>query len=706
MRKGSVTVFLTLLFACIMVFVTTFLRMARMRWAEASGERMLKASMDAVLTEYDKELFEDYRLFLLPEWAGGELRWDAKVKEYIEADLLGNRSYMNVGDVAITGRTFAVDGGNQEVVRQILQWMKYEVGIGFLEKVMGDVEAVGKDAAPLEEMGGEVEKDQEVVAQNQDMLRLLMYVEGIKTNNTGLDYSTSGKLQMTVPFAKMAAVGEVQAADAGVGEVQAADAGVANATIWETVKGGYWNPMKFHEKWEKRVRKKREGREGEKSQGATWEGIPEGEAAKWLEKVEGVRRKTEEAIEIIIRLQGKGVSEGESICDIEGMKVGLESNLEILQKAGKLKDVYELRGEGGLRRLSEYFRLQRKEWEGYSVRNLVFDYSSLNPKEGVKNPFASLGAKLGNGILGLLLVDEGDVSEAALEQADQRYRLSQATVQEEKEWDAEDVEKAVNGNDGKGVLDFLDAFLGQSSSDGALGGYGGAIIKNLSLNEYALIFLAGYGDEGGEGRKETVLRYEWEYMVFGKREDKGNLTAMANRLLLIRTGMNLLHVMTDAEKRRQTYLTATALVGFTCMEALVRLTQVSLMVGWAWEEAVVDVAALLKGHAVPVIKTRENFQVKYEDTLRFGKGLVKEKMEEYSDGKKAGSLDYKGYLRLFLLGVGENVKTCRIMDVIQANMRHRYRDDFSFDNCLSAFRVKATYQTREGLFQKDWECAY
>ena len=69
-------------------------------------------------------------------------------------------------------------------------------------------------------------------------------------------------------------------------------------------------------------------------------------------------------------------------------------------------------------------------------------------------------------------------------------------------------------------------------------------------------------------------------------KDKENLAAVAAELLLLRSGMNLLYLLGNAEKNAQAELLAVLLVGFTGMHGIIKVTQLLILVVWAQAEGI------------------------------------------------------------------------------------------------------------------------
>ena len=111
---------------------------------------------------------------------------------------------------------------------------------------------------------------------------------------------------------------------------------------------------------------------------------------------------------------------------------------------------------------------------------------------------------------------------------------------------------------------------------------------------------------------ETVLSYELEYILAGKDSDRENLEKTAEKLMALRTGMNMLYLLRDGRKRAEAEAAAAALVGFTGVLPLVRLTEALLLGAWALAEAVSDEKILFAGGEVPLIKTERDWKLSLE----------------------------------------------------------------------------------------------
>ena len=73
------------------------------------------------------------------------------------------------------------------------------------------------------------------------------------------------------------------------------------------------------------------------------------------------------------------------------------------------------------------------------------------------------------------------------------------------------------------------------------------------------------------------MAYQMEYLVCGEMEDRENLGEAAARLLALREGLNLIHILGDAGKRAQARELAAVIVGASGLLPLVEVVAVLVM---------------------------------------------------------------------------------------------------------------------------------
>ncbi|MCI8950398.1 MAG: hypothetical protein HFG49_10210 [Lachnospiraceae bacterium] len=206
------------------------------------------------------------------------------------------------------------------------------------------------------------------------------------------------------------------------------------------------------------------------------------------------------------------------------------------------------------------------------------------------------------------------------------------------------------------------------------------ILEKAMTAEYCQVFFNHFCDDG---EKETA--YELEYLLFGKETDRENLVKTVERMLAVREGMNLIHILGDSEKRNQAKVLASAVVGAFGLVPLVSITSYFIMGVWAFGEAVADVKTLLSGGKVPFMKRKEDWNLSLEGLLEFAAG----KKLDGSQSSESG-LSYEQYLTIFLFLEPGTRLLYRMMDVMEMNLK-RSQDEFCISDCAYRVDIQAQF---------------
>lgn len=196
------------------------------------------------------------------------------------------------------------------------------------------------------------------------------------------------------------------------------------------------------------------------------------------------------------------------------------------------------------------------------------------------------------------------------------------------------------------------------------------------------------------GVDKHAADYELEYLISGKEEERDNLLGVINRLLLIRTAINFAYVNADSELKSKSMATATAIAGVAAVPLLVTALQKTILLIMAVEESCVDITALMEGKTIPLIKKKRNFKMKYEEICSAGKNLFRSKAASYpkENGKLTkGYFSYRQYLWVFMAMVSEKRLRCRTYDIIQFDLRSRFNQTFSLEQCIAGINYQVTY---------------
>lgn len=173
------------------------------------------------------------------------------------------------------------------------------------------------------------------------------------------------------------------------------------------------------------------------------------------------------------------------------------------------------------------------------------------------------------------------------------------------------------------------------------------------------------------------LAYELEYLIQGGDTDEENLSATVSRLLAIREGLNLLHILSDSSKRAQARSLAMAITGVAGFSPLLLLTTFLVMSVWALGESLMDVRGLLAGRKVMLLKGAQDWTLDLDGLLEMGRQGVVE-----TGGGDRG-FPYLTWLKLLLLRDEIITQEYRMMDMIQMNI------------C----RKQACFRMRRGMYE-------
>ena len=219
--------------------------------------------------------------------------------------------------------------------------------------------------------------------------------------------------------------------------------------------------------------------------------------------------------------------------------------------------------------------------------------------------------------------------------------------------------------------------LGEKA-EGMLKNLEGGIVKakeSIYLDQYILSF---FNHHLKKSEKETFFLNEIEYILHGSYDDQRNYTTMQTELFVLRTGLNLMHIYADHDKRTAAMEAAVLIAG----PFAVAPVHFVICTAWAAAEAANDIDILNDGGKVPLIKTNNDWCLSLDQ-------ILSSNLDHISKKDSQNGLAYQDYLYIFLALKGEEVKLYRVMDLIQINMKGRYHTSFILENYLTGFSVYA-----------------
>lgn len=424
-----------------------------------------------------------------------------------------------------------------------------------------------------------------------------------------------------------------------------AAAAVHNEEVWKVLKGSYLTPEMMTPGKARKICKDIE------------------EAEKLLDRLETKQRTVQKEVDNFV-----SVYQSASDRVLEESKRGIEEGIEKMQRyTGNMKSesIYDVdRMRRILNRnhqiLLDYLENPEEncsQLENYEIQGLVFSYQGLTLKKQ-ENPCSALEKAVDQHLLNLLVKEPNQLS---------------------------------NGGFGTETA----YFDGEPEYGGLWGKAKMLSMEMLYLTDH-LVHYQGEGASSGIDGKQRAGDYELEYLITGKNNDRDALMGVASRIAAARTAVNFVSILADSAKCSQAYEAAVASVGFTGMAALIEATKMAILLGWAHSEAMVDTALLLEGKTISLIKSGSSFLVSFTDLFHFGREVIRQKCAAYGNKTAAGGTKYKDYLLTFLAAENSVQRRNRSLNVIEQNMKLRYRNEFTFQGGIYGFTIKGLFSFANG----------
>ncbi len=224
------------------------------------------------------------------------------------------------------------------------------------------------------------------------------------------------------------------------------------------------------------------------------------------------------------------------------------------------------------------------------------------------------------------------------------------------------------------------------------------IVRNAGPEALVNLFIKTHFSTYRSGRDpaESFFRNEIEYILAGKTGDRENLNAVKLYLTALRTPLNAAYLYASPVRREEAAALAVAISGPAAV-----WTEQAILAAWNLAETVCDVALLLRGERIPLMKTDETWNLSVERLAeRFLAGADVE--TEENDGSLAAKTEegfsYDDYLILLLFFENAETKLLRMMDVIQLNMIMTSQSTFSFARTYAGFGVSIGWHQTKNTF--------
>lgn len=209
---------------------------------------------------------------------------------------------------------------------------------------------------------------------------------------------------------------------------------------------------------------------------------------------------------------------------------------------------------------------------------------------------------------------------------------------------------------------------------------GKAVTERVIINEYCGQFFPN-----ALSKEEQGIQYGLEYLLQGEGTDRENLEKTVAELLAVREGLNLIHILSDAQKRGEARALALVITGSTGLAPLAEIMACVIMGVWALGESIQDLRILMDGGNVPLRKQKGDWNLGLEAPLDMGKGQMPGTGEAGSAGR---GFSYQEYLKLLLLKEKPQVKHMRMLDVMQLKISEK-QPGFLIKDCAYGVDIRA-----------------
>lgn len=215
-------------------------------------------------------------------------------------------------------------------------------------------------------------------------------------------------------------------------------------------------------------------------------------------------------------------------------------------------------------------------------------------------------------------------------------------------------------------------------------------LDKLYLISYILEHFCNYA----KVEETHPLEYETEYLIGGQKEDLENLEIILKKIQHLRFIPNYLYLQTDEEKKTEARTLATVISIALASPEATEIVQQGILIAWAYGESIMDLRTLMTGKKVPVIKTRENWQLSMASLLKLGT-----KEDTGAEGaKEEEGIGYEEYLKILLFMEKQECLQSRVLDLIEWNMQMRLNCPFfQADSCVTRIKIFSRCKMRTGI---------
>lgn len=238
-KKGSITVFLSLLLPLLLALIGTLLEAARVHSVRGFLPELTRQSMQMMFSDYNKELWEDYGLFA---YTRQEKEAVEEITRAVEAALnpgqkkSGEKAegldlwQAELSELSMVSKEVLTDEDGELLKHEAVEVMKYRMTEEAMEKVLKLLHAVKETGAAAHVAEKKLEAEEQMYAYSQEMLDFIELIDGVDFGENGVEYS-GGKLKIKPSFVKQFSYGTAERGSIGIRDEQ----------VWEALEGNFYD---------------------------------------------------------------------------------------------------------------------------------------------------------------------------------------------------------------------------------------------------------------------------------------------------------------------------------------------------------------------------------------------------------------------------------------------------------------------------------
>ncbi|WP_455717425.1 DUF5702 domain-containing protein [Anaerosporobacter sp.] len=201
-KKASITVYLTLILLLVVSILCTVVESARISGAKGMGEAALTASADSFYSLYQRELYDEYRIFGYNLNSESDKTIEEQIVEVIGTYMDEALKDVEMDSMEVSNIAMLTDYEGELFLNQVLSFMKYNAPGEIIQEVLEKLNLYEASEDTSEIMKKKLETQESLGELSKDMLKLMSQVEGIDTDENGVRVTKVGNIRVKNAFAK------------------------------------------------------------------------------------------------------------------------------------------------------------------------------------------------------------------------------------------------------------------------------------------------------------------------------------------------------------------------------------------------------------------------------------------------------------------------------------------------------------------------